>query len=444
MPLFNQGDRVTMGGEVFEVRQARPAQCGTPNCDNCAMYLVRSTDDGWETLANWTVLTPYPDGWGDGQRPSERRLDSGAFYQIIRGPAQGMRFQWTQRSTGNVIVGSLYHSAGQLIRNGYELPRCHLGERITPPPGMLPPSLRMPSNPGDYRWATRVPDDDSQPACPCVACVGHECENQCRTWGCPHPDSDDCRRNTLRPWNYAEALTFYGKGPLFLGTELELQTRTSVRNRDAINIVNDHLGARVMVKGDGSIEDYGFEMAMHPMDYDYMCEHFPARELFTDLKALGVRPHRSCGMHVHVSRKGFSGAKHVFLWQNLFYRNTDQMTVLSRREPERLSRWASFERTYQRSYAKYFAKGAMGGERYSALNFCNAETVEIRIFASTLSAQQFFGALALADASVEYTRELDSRKVIKDKAWGFDAFKSYVSGVDKYNPLKREIVRLGL
>jgi hypothetical protein len=440
MPYFEAGQRVidAAGGYAIVIGRDVESSC---DCNECRHYLVSDELTGLTHTRHHEDLEFAPP---EPLQPMRPRPTRGSTYRVDSGPAEGMLL--TVQSLYNnprMTSGTLYDQSGVCLRTAYDVPDNQLGDLARLPASVLPPELRMPTD-RDLRWANA---DPSSNRCNCVTCQDHTCGNQCRNWGCRFYSADDCQLLVPRAYNYREALTFHGSGPLFLGAELELQTRSHARSREAIEIVNKHIADKVMIKGDGSIEEEGIELAFHPMDYDHYVNEFPTGML-TELKALGVRSHVSCGMHVHASRAGFSSTKHSFLWQKFFYRNEMPIVALSRRLRDRLDRWATFGshggQGSNRGHAKHFAKGAIGGDRYSAINACNAETLEVRIFASTLSPQQFLGALGLVDASVEYTRNLNFEKVIKEKAWGFDAFKSYVSGIDKYKPLKREIARLGL
>lgn len=441
MPEFHPGDRVRIAWDPEETYTVVRQDETTCSCDGCRVYVLEA--DGYTDRRHHNDLRLAPSLPPD-TRPAQtlQSVRRGTTYHIASGPASGNLVTAREIYSGSprLVIGPLYTLRGVRLRNSYEVRLSDLGGTATLPPSTLPEALRYPTS-SDSRWNV---GPGVRATCMCATCQGHTCEDRCYDYGCTFEDPDNCRLSQRQPWNYREPLTFWGDGPLFLGTELELQTRTHSRNQEAIRVVQRHLADKVMIKGDGSIEEDGIELAMHPMTYAWMRENFPARDMFSELRDLGVRPHRSCGMHIHVSRAGFSSPKHIYIWQKLFYRNVREMTTLSRREPDRLDRWATFSDTYHRQWSKHFAKGAIGGQRYVALNMNNAETVELRFFASTLTPQQFWGALGLADASVNYTRELDSRKIIKEKAWGFDAFKSFVAAHDEYKPLTREIARLGL
>jgi hypothetical protein len=119
---------------------------------------------------------------------------------------------------------------------------------------------------------------------------------------------------------------------------------------------------------------------------------------------------------------------HRFL--NLIYSNQDLYERLAGREA---SRWASFEDIISQEvlrdeygnavldedgYRQYYNKRDIasklrdgGGERYSAVNTRNRETLEIRIFKGTVNTNTIKSHLDLAHASVEYTRNLTVKDI---------------------------------
>jgi hypothetical protein len=129
----------------------------------------------------------------------------------------------------------------------------------------------------------------------------------------------------------------------------------------------------------------------------------------------------TCGLHVHISRAGFSGGAHQHRFLQLVYSNPEFYSTLAGREA---SHWAKFDDVVQakREYDEY---GSTTGykqwrsykhklarhndncsDRYSAVNTLNRHTLEMRIFRGSINGKVVKAALDLAHASVEYTREL--------------------------------------
>ncbi|WP_067474230.1 hypothetical protein [Nocardia amamiensis] len=229
---------------------------------------------------------------------------------------------------------------------------------------------------------------------------------------------------------------FHGDGPLFLGLELEVKTPGS-GYRDAVDTAIAHIGDLAYLKEDGSIS-CGFELVTHPMSYEYALERFPWT-LLRRLRLQGCYTDTGVGIHVHVSRAGFSSPAHAYRWLKFVYRNEHPVTTLARR---RDSEWAEFS-PQQRSNAQRYAKGSQAGYgRYQAINVYPEATFELRIFASSLHPQQVQAALAFAAASVEYTRELSAADIARRRGWEWTAFTAWVRSRPEYCPLLAEMEAL--
>lgn len=336
--------------------------------------------------------------------------------------------------------------------------------------GEAPP---IPSTVDSNPVATPVPDGygyplDADGNCTCADCVAsrrrtqNRCsycgfaschDNECLSFqdsseegdycdGCDHYGDCECdndgdrasNRGILRNYSYRPIPSFYGKGPLFLGMELELESRDF---DDTIEVAAQAFGDLAYFKEDGSLGAGGFEIVTHPMDYTYATDHFPF-EALTDLqRAGGYIRESSNGIHVHVSRAGFAGPCHMFRWMKLLYRNEREVSRLARR---RSSEWASFD-SYARQAQKEIVKPGSRGQRasrglgrYHAINTANEQTLEVRVFASTLDPEVAAGTLAFVASSVEYTRGLDSQKVIKGDGWAWGRYVSWLRDRETYTP----------
>lgn len=278
---------------------------------------------------------------------------------------------------------------------------------------------------------------------------------------CDCGDCEECLpRGLIHSYSYKPSPRFLGTGPVYLGLECEINTGYLTHStRSIAQVVNDAVGRYAYLKSDGSIGE-GFELVTHPMSHDWAMGEFPWQLFSTLTDDYGVENDERCGIHVHVSRDGFRDAAHMYRWQKFFYRNRRPIQTLARR---RNSSWAKFTDA-GRDLALYAAKSGTtgnsyhpGGEwyvprryrgtylqwdRYSAINVQNEATLEVRIFAGSVNATEVKAALNLVHGSVEYTRNLDSQKIIKSGGWEFPAFADWVSGRTEYAPLHSEIERL--
>ena len=272
-------------------------------------------------------------------------------------------------------------------------------------------------------------------------------------------DDDDDRDGSspyVRSYSYKPRPRFYGQGPLFLGMELEMETRRYDR---AAQIATDELCDLGYLKEDSSI-GFGFELVTHPMDYGYAMEDFPWPMLNRLQKAGAFTRPDDNGLHVHLSRAGFTDPCHTFRWLKFWYRNPRPLTKLARRESHS---WGSLRGDGSAEHnrnAKLYAKGwpvqplrrdvvarhrdPFGDYerpwypgRYQGINVSNPDTFEVRIFASSLLESEVRGTLALCAATTEYTRTLSTSDIIHNNGWTWPRFVSWLKSSDgtAYQPV---------
>lgn len=263
--------------------------------------------------------------------------------------------------------------------------------------------------------------------------LGEHCScNVCDECGNYH---DECtcgdESALIHDYSFKPRPQFHGKGPLFLGAEIEIECPRREVTQCA-ELATGHLGSLGYLKADSSINN-GFEIVTHPMSFDWAMAEFPYR-MFDELGDRGCEADENCGMHIHVSRDGFSSASHVYRWMKLIYRNAPEVQRIARRQSQQ---WAPFDR-YARRAQRETCKGA-SGDRYQAINPQNAHTFELRVFASTLVPGEVRAAFGLAHASIEYTRTLSAKKISEERGWEWAAFTKWVGGIPAYSDLTTAI-----
>jgi hypothetical protein len=189
---------------------------------------------------------------------------------------------------------------------------------------------------------------------------------------------------------------------LFLGAELEIDRRRESDDKSAdveSAGLSDH--EALYCKNDGSLEN-GFEIVSHPGTWQWWA-HAPLA-FMEELKGRDYRSYdtTTCGMHVHVSKSALSALSQLKLLE-FFRRNTGFIRFIARRKDGALDQWARIDNS-DRSQLVYKVKGNPG-ERYTAVNLCNSQTVEIRIFRGTLDQIAFRRNLAWVVSIVHFVRE---------------------------------------
>ena len=222
---------------------------------------------------------------------------------------------------------------------------------------------------------------------------------------------------------------------LFFGIEIEVEAKDDLRESAEYAHQLESMDLAYL-KHDGSLNN-GFEIVTHPMSHDYFKNE--AQDFFAVMEGLrsqaGIRVKswdtRTCGLHIHISRTGFSSGSHMHRFLNLVYTNPEFYSTLAGRTSDQ---WAKFTDIYQRDYKrdangeriwnentgydlitkrtfKHKLDMERNSDRYSAVNTLNRETLEMRIFRGSVNGDTIKSQLDLAHASVEYTRNLTVQDV---------------------------------
>ena len=237
---------------------------------------------------------------------------------------------------------------------------------------------------------------------------------------------------TIHDYSCKPAPIFKGvsKHKMYLGFELETEMP---RVDSASSFASSALLGTAYLKHDGSISS-GFEIVTHPHTHqqyrdnsallwdtiETLRKDYDARSWDTD----------TCGLHIHLSRDGFSSGAHMHRFIAFVYKNAPHMMKFAGRK----SRFARFNDVYtfdEYDRPVFSIKHKVGSpdrnhtERYSAVNTQNPNTIELRFFRGTMKTSGVLSALDLAQAMVEYTRELRLDDV-KLGALSWDWFADYV------------------
>lgn len=270
----------------------------------------------------------------------------------------------------------------------------------------------------------------------------------CTCWSCRGDGRDDVYDDVydddsglINSYSFKPEPVFYGAGPLFLGAEIEVATPYAERGSVA-RAAAEAFGSLAYLKEDSSISD-GFEIVTHPMSYRYAIDQFPWDGL-TALQEVGAQADDSTGIHVHLSRDGFTSPSHMYRWMKLIYRNRREVVRVAGRESDQ---WAPFHREARRNVKAYVDKrntDRFYANRYNAINVANRETLELRIFASSLAPTRVQAALGFAAATAEYAGQLTAHDVAHNNGWSWPSFADWVAPKLEYEPLVKRMVDLGI
>ena len=222
---------------------------------------------------------------------------------------------------------------------------------------------------------------------------------------------------------------------LFFGIEIETQsTLDSIRS--GVQCFHDNVSNTVgYVKRDGSVSD-GMEINTHPMTLEYIHDWFFSDTL-EQLVALGWRAWKqpSCGIHVHLSKRAFASTTHKARFQLFIMRNEQQMVRFARRRSPSYAKFSDEEE----SQFMDRAKGNPNYDRFCAVNWQPDETVELRIFRSTIKPSGVIGIVEMAHALFHFTKQSTCR-MMYDGLFTWDAFVEWVD-TQEYKYLGERIAR---
>jgi hypothetical protein len=218
-------------------------------------------------------------------------------------------------------------------------------------------------------------------------------------------------------------LPFMGEGPLWFGVELEVEfnrqkNETSVAPQDSVNKLLNTPKPFTIFKFDSSLVD-GMEIVTAPATRAVHIERW--KPFFEGVKELPfIEARASCGLHIHYSRNGVTDETNGKLLEfitepankpfivKIAGRNKPNTAALAKKRHEAVN--------HNCLAANCYAYPSGGGEapaytaehrefltgHHDAVNCSNKKTIEVRIFASTLKAEQFFGRLDFVAAALKF------------------------------------------
>lgn len=248
-------------------------------------------------------------------------------------------------------------------------------------------------------------------------------------------DEDECE--IIHSHNYKPAPVFHKEkweNTTFLGIELEVEGNSKYAN-DFLNTYdsdNEHL----YLKGDGSLQG-GFEIVSHPHT---LLKHkaFKWNEILESLKKEGFTSHENtrCGLHIHFNRAAVGLTRKIekinlLKLINFFYHNQEKIIKLSRRNDDQMH-WCKMPTQKIKGKSEYCTT-----DRYQAINVCNTNTIEIRIFRGTLVKESFWTALEFVDALISFIQQQGITYIYRNTCW--NNFKKFISQDKNYKNLKKRL-----
>lgn len=220
---------------------------------------------------------------------------------------------------------------------------------------------------------------------------------------------------------------------IFMGVELETNCPGGRSNRqrggkaiyDAA-IMQEH--GFIYAKSDCTVS--GPEIVSHPATLDahrFLWKTFPFRELAVEHGWTGWRG-GNAGIHIHIARTAFNGTSHIARFQMFFGGWRDEMISFCGRNDSSYGYHGSEMQGGAVSYAKRDRLPPRG----SAINHEPQNTVEVRMFRSSLRPTTLAAYLELMHALVTYTGIKRSNNILSENAADFWEFLVWMENNGNY------------
>jgi hypothetical protein len=197
-------------------------------------------------------------------------------------------------------------------------------------------------------------------------------------------------------WAFKSDKLDYRNAPYF-GVELEIECQD--RNISARK-VGELLKGNMIATHDGSL-DNGFEIVFTPFKYQAF-RKLNFKHILKEISKTGATSHDSgtCGYHIHIEKKAWFNKRIIYkgnyyynsdLYQRFYNLLAPDIIKLSRRTDDQISNYCAFNTSR--------------GSRYSAVNLCPDETIEVRIWRGTLNPKRFKANLQFTLAVYDFLQQ---------------------------------------
>lgn len=205
-----------------------------------------------------------------------------------------------------------------------------------------------------------------------------------------------CRHENRMPlmeaYNYSPPIFIKkGEGTMFFGVENELSFPTTKYQEQALIYAATKFNPLDMyTQHDGSVVN-GVECVVHPRTYEWYLEN---DKFVENMFLSGCQQHSSAGMHVHMSRSGFTRTT-LLKFMTFIAVHKEFINHVAERQPDEGGR--SWKNT-PTSILRQKAKGIDVQDKYVDVNIKHRETIEVRIFAGAVESTRFYKNLQFCHA----------------------------------------------
>ena len=221
---------------------------------------------------------------------------------------------------------------------------------------------------------------------------------------------------------------------LYMGFELEIDSDHHVDRERIARGLQERFGDFMHYENDGSL-NFGFECITQPASLNYHLSLMPKyKEAFKYLIENEMMGHdaKTAGFHIHIDRKFFgtkedsSIAKMLFVFEKF----RPELMKFSRRTEAQCADWCRSRKGTYNTESGWIKKAVMEskgfmsyGSRYYSVNLTNSNTLEIRLWRSSLNIETFEATLRFTEriANIcKHVRAIDLAKMTFNDLLGND------------------------
>lgn len=235
------------------------------------------------------------------------------------------------------------------------------------------------------------------------------------------------------------SVKFYGGNDdgntLFMGVEQEFDNNSDTNRYYCVAKSNEILPESYMYyMRDGSLS-MGVEQITQPSTFDFYKENYDKFKNIFEIFRANFKRYCSCGLHIHINRSFFGDNEDACIAKTLyiFEKYWKEIVIFSRRKYEDITRWADkYRNRTPEQVVALMHEGRHCLNRYKAVNLCNRDTIEFRIFSGAKTIEDYYMTLEFINriaTLVKETKALDIQTMTWEQILGNEELIKYYKKV---------------
>lgn len=239
----------------------------------------------------------------------------------------------------------------------------------------------------------------------CVDDLYNNCEHCGRLILKPNIACSDCKFSVILNYSTKPTPKFNKlkneKTKSYFGWEWEVETKHNPK--DIARIANQTGNGLFYCKHDGSIHN-GCEIVTHPMTYNFFKKNAKMfQDMFDKIKKVGGHSldMDNTGVHVHISKEAFDNKDHMINFARCITLPVEYSEFIALRKG---NSYAHYRKSSVNEIKKQLDHE--DHDRYRAVNFCNSNTIEVRIYKGTINYSAILMYLQHVICCMEYSKTM--------------------------------------